>query len=72
MDKRTVNIAQSQVGFITFLVEPSIKEFCKLCNIEGMKPLLAQLAHNKGKWEELKEVFDTYQDMLLSVDLVTT
>jgi 3'5'-cyclic nucleotide phosphodiesterase len=31
MDKRITNIAESQVNFINFIVEPALKEFGKLC-----------------------------------------
>jgi hypothetical protein len=31
MDRKTTNIASSQVSFIDFVVEPTMREFGKLC-----------------------------------------
>jgi len=59
-DRKTVNIAQSQVGFINFLVLPVFQEFAKLC--QNLHPLIQRAEQNKKAWEELKEVFETHKE----------
>ena len=79
-DKKTTNIAVSQVNFINFLVEPTIKEFGKLLgskdrshnqNINQRQPtpitqqLLTQLKANMLIWDGLKDVFEQYKETII-------
>lgn len=56
MDKYTTNIASSQIGFITFIIQPSFHMFSKLCL--KCEYLLKNLELNRRNWEELKTVFE--------------
>ena len=52
MDRFTVNIAQSQLGFIDFIVQPTFRAMTDLMpNLEEYN--LANLDINKEKWREL-------------------
>ena len=73
MDKRTTNIAASQLGFIDFVVKPTLLEFGKICRnvvcedgmrsfLDGRGPvLLDNLALNRQSWADLKGVFEHYR-----------
>ena len=55
-DKKIVNIASSQVDFISYLVLPVYTEFSKLCY--NLEPLIENLETNRKMWDSLKETFE--------------
>lgn len=62
-DKKAINIAQSQVGFINFLVLPVFQEFSKMCT--NLQPLIHKAEANRKKWEELKDTFEQHREASL-------
>ena len=56
MDRKTVNIAGSSIGFAKMLVQPAYDELVKV--IPKGKVWLDHLANNIEKWEELKDEFE--------------
>eukprot|EP00347_Sterkiella_histriomuscorum_P001167 403373070 len=67
MDRKTINIAQSQVGFINYLVIPVFTEYSKICiNIE---PLLRKAQANRQQWEDLKDVFEMHKEAGISAHI---
>lgn len=75
MDKRITNIADSQVNFINFIIEPSFSEFGKLCKgvLQEVRPgpsrsLFANMRQNKRTWDSLKSVFEQYREQSAILD----
>jgi hypothetical protein len=58
MDRSTVNVAKSQMGFIDVIINPAFSAAGDIINIEMN---LTNLACNKVKWQEL---FDEYEDKM--------
>ena len=59
-DRKVTNIATSQVGFITFVVQPY---FVALANIlPPMQYTVDQLKSNKGSWFKMTESFERQKE----------
>jgi hypothetical protein len=57
MDRRTINIAKAQIGFIEAIVKPSFESIAKvLPRIE--KSYLRNCLDNKKQWEALVEEYE--------------
>ena len=56
MDRKTVNIAGSSIGFSKMLVQPAYDELVKV--IPKGKVMLDHLSNNIERWEELKDEFE--------------
>jgi hypothetical protein len=59
MDRNTVNIARSQIGFIDVIINPAFQAAAKIINME---PFLLNLESNKKRWQES---FDEYETRML-------
>jgi len=59
MDRHTVNIARSQIGFIDVIISPAFLAAGKVINME---PFLLNIESNKKRWHES---FDDYERRML-------
>ncbi len=55
MDRKTVNIAKSQVGFMGFIIQPAFETYMNF--LPNVQKNLDQMAENKPVWEGLVETF---------------
>mmetsp|Transcript_1237 Transcript_1237/g.1631 ORF Transcript_1237/g.1631 Transcript_1237/m.1631 type:complete len:139 (+) Transcript_1237:2300-2716(+) len=55
-DRKTTNIAKSQIGFIDFIVKPAYTQVVKV--FPELQHLIGSLEHNKEQWTSL---FDDYE-----------
>ena len=51
MDRTTINIAKSSIGFIDVIVEPAYSSFAKF--LPHIQENLNNIAENKAKWKQL-------------------
>ena len=56
MDRCTTNIAQSQTGFINFIIMPSFGLITRF--LENTKVFLDQIEQNKQSWEQLLSQYE--------------
>jgi len=56
MDRNTVNIARSQIGFIDVIVNPAYQAAAKVLKIDHF---LTNIEYNKKKWSESFEEYET-------------
>lgn len=60
MDRYSINIAKSQIGFINGVVIPFITQLCK--KIKGLEYILANAQENKNAWDKR---IDEYEEKLV-------
>ena len=56
MDRETINIAKSQIGFIDFIIAPSWDVLTMM--LPNLKPLNDKIKENKKYWEENFSVYE--------------
>lgn len=58
MDRKTINIGKSQIGFIDVIIEPSFHAFAHVAEIPG---ILEQVKQNKEDWGQ---TISHYEEMM--------
>lgn len=56
MDRETINIAKSQLGFIDFIIAPSWEVLSTM--LPALKPLNEKIKENRKSWEDLEKVYE--------------
>ena len=59
MDRATVNIAKSQIGFLNVIIQPAYQAVSQLLSIQQN---LANIESNRAKWQSS---FDEYEELML-------
>ncbi len=60
MDRKTVNVAKSQLGFYDFIIKPSLSiASLALKNNAAYLVCLQNLEVNRAKWADLEQEYET-------------
>ncbi|XP_036292963.1 high affinity cAMP-specific 3',5'-cyclic phosphodiesterase 7A isoform X3 [Pipistrellus kuhlii] len=61
-DRQTENIANIQIGFMTYLVEPLFTEWARFSNTRLSQTMLGHVGLNKASWEGLQRELPSSED----------